>query len=113
MGVGCEVDLLFDGDDLLDERVLGEALYRSLCVDAVDSAAIRIEDGAIGIEVVAENAFGDDFFSRALAADQFPAFGDQRGSAVVGAVGGLVGIEHVAPDHHLAEVGMFLDYSGQ
>jgi hypothetical protein len=44
MGVGCEVDLLFDGDDLLDQRVFGEAFYRSLLVDAVDSAAVRVED---------------------------------------------------------------------
>jgi hypothetical protein len=108
MGVSCEVDLLFDGDDLLDQSVFGEALYRSLLVDAVDSAAVRVENRAVGIEVVAEDAFGDDFFSRALAADQFPAFWDQRRSAVVGTVGGLVGIEHVAPDHHLADVGVFL-----
>src|SRR5579864_224770 len=99
-----------DGDDLLNERVVGEALYRSLWVDAVDPAAIRVEDGAIGIEVVAEDAFGDDFFGAGIFAttDQFAALWDQRRSAVIGAVCGLVGIEHVSPDHHLADVGVFL-----
>src|ERR1700756_1277634 len=70
------------GDDLLDERVFGEALYRSLLADAVDSAAIRVEDGAVGIEVVAEDSFGDDFFGAGIfaAADQLPRFWNERGS---------------------------------
>src|SRR5215472_1059366 len=42
------------------------------------------------------------------AADQFPAFGNQGGGAIVVSVGGFVGVEHISPDHHFANVGVFL-----
>jgi len=62
------------------------------------------------IEVVAEYAFGHDFFCVrvCMAADEFPGLRYECRRAVVGAVGRLVGIEHISPDHHLANVGMFL-----
>ena len=95
-------------DYLLDEAIFGEALYRALLVDAIDPTAVRIEHRTIRVEVVAEDSFRNDFFVRAVAADQLPRFRHQGWSAVFGAVGGFVGVKHVAPDHHLANVSMLL-----
>ena len=61
--------LLLDCDYLFDKCIFGEAFDRTLLVRAIDAASIRVKDGTILVEVVAEHAFGYDFFFVLFAAN--------------------------------------------